>query len=195
MSNRILVINLHPGKQSLCAGLTQAYLEGAGAAGHDLRSASLSEMQFDPDFGQSSFRDSRPLEPDLVKFQEDLLWAEHLVLVAPLWWGGLPAKAKGLFDRSFLPGYAFDPRVRRRGLPTPLLGGRSARLILTADTPSWAFRLFYRSAHRHQLQRQILGFTGIRPMRFTHLASVEHSTEALRKRWLSDVRALGQAAA
>ncbi len=195
MSRRILVVDLHPSRLSLSAALAQAYRDGAEGAGHQVRSARLSDMTFNPDFGQSGFRNAPALEDDLQQFRDDLTWAEHLVLVTPLWWGGLPAKAKGLFDRILLPGYAFDPRQRRFGLPKPLLAGRTARVILTADTPGWAFRLMYRSALRHQLQRQILGYVGIRPMKLTHLAPVEHSTDTIRAGWLAQAGTLGQAAA
>ncbi|NJM84108.1 MAG: NAD(P)H-dependent oxidoreductase [Tabrizicola sp.] len=195
MTKRILILSLHPAKVSLCGSLAQAYSEGAGASGHDVRTMALADMEFDPDFGQASFRAAKALEPDLVRLQEEVRWAEHLVLVSPMWWGGLPAKAKGLIDRSFLPGFAFDPREKRMGLPKPLLAGRSARLILTADTPGWAFRLLYRSALRWQIRQQILGYTGIAPMRFSLLSPVEHSTPPIRDRWLADIRALGAAGA
>ena len=195
MPRRILVVDLHPARLSLSAALAQAYHAGAEAAGHQLRLLALSEMTFNPDLGQAGFRDAPAPEPDLQRFQADLIWAEHLVLVAPMWWGGLPAKAKGLFDRTFLPGFAFDPRQRTFGLPKPLLGGRSARLILTSDTPGWAFGLMYRQALRHQVQRQILAYVGIRPMRLTHLSPVEHSTDTRRADWLARVRTLGSGAA
>ncbi|MGR3435708.1 MAG: NAD(P)H-dependent oxidoreductase [Shimia sp.] len=63
------------------------------------------------------------------------------MIAAPLWWGGLPAVTKGLFDRILLPGRAFDTRQMRLGLPRPMLKGRSARLILTSHTPRWYMRL------------------------------------------------------
>ncbi len=192
MSRRILVADLHPSNLSLSSALAQAYRTGAEAGGHQVRHANLSAMHFNPDFGQSGFRNAPALEPDLERFSEDLSWAEHLVLVSPLWWGGLPAKAKGLFDRTLLPGYAFDPRQRRAGLPKPLLSGRTARFILTSDTPRWAFWLMYRSALRHQVQRQILSYIGIHPMKLTHFGAVEHSTAAIRADWLQTTAALGR---
>lgn len=194
MPRRILITDLHPGTMSLVGALAQACHEGATAAGHQVRALALSGMAFDPDLGQSGFRGTPPLEPDLVQFLEALTWAEHWILLAPMWWGGLPARAKGLLDRTLLPGFAFDPRQRRLGLPKPLLGGRSARVILTSDTPGWAFGLLYRSALRHQLQRQILGYVGIRPSRFTMFAPVEHSTDAQRTGWLQQSKALGAGA-
>lgn len=135
------------------------------------------------------------MEPDLERLRDDLLGARHLVLVAPMWWGGLPARAKGLLDRLLLPGLAFDPRRRRLGLPEPLLAGRSARLILTSDTPGWAFRLVYGQALRRQMARQVLGYVGIRPMAFTHLSPVLDSPPERRATWLAQCRALGLKAA
>lgn len=195
MSRRILIADLHPGRLSFSAALAQAYREGAEAAGHQIRTASLSDMSFNPDFGQATFRNAPALEPDLEAFRENLTWAEHVVLIAPMWWGGLPAKAKGLFDRTLLPGYAFDPRTRKHGLPKPLLTGRTGRLILTSDTPGWAFWLMYARALKHQVQRQILSYVGIKPQGFTHFSPVEHSTDKIRAGWLARTRALGQSAA
>lgn len=195
MSRRILIADLHPARLSLSATLAQAYRDGAEAAGHDVRTARLSEMSFDPDFGQASFRNAPALEPDLETFRENLVWAEHVVFVTPMWWGGLPAKAKGLFDRVLLPGFAFDPRQRRMGVPTPLLTGRTAHFMLTSDTPAWAFWLLYGRALQQQVHRQILSFVGLKPVRHTHFSPVEHSTPQIRDRWLGDTRRLGARAA
>ncbi len=194
MSRRILIADLHPARLSLSAGLAQAYHAGAAAAGHQIRTVKLSEMTFDPDFGQTSFRAAPALEPDLQTFRDALTWAEHVVFITPMWWGGLPAKTKGLFDRILLPGYAFDPRTRNLGLPKPLLAGRTARLIMTSDTPAWAFWAIYRRALRQQIQRQILGYVGIKPMGFSHFSPVEHSTDKIRARWLAQTEALGHRA-
>jgi NAD(P)H dehydrogenase (quinone) len=195
MSRRILIADLHPGRLSLSAALAQAYRDGASAAGHQTRSLALSEMAFNPDLGQAGFRNAPALEPDLEGFRDALTWAEHVVLITPMWWGGLPAKAKGLMDRTLLPGFAFDPRQRRMGLPTPLLTGRTGRLILTSDTPGWAFRLMYARALKRQIQRQILAYVGIKPQGFTHFSPVERSTDQIRARWLDQARTLGQTAA
>lgn len=195
MSRRILVADLHPARLSLSTALAQAYHSGAEGAGHQVRTARLSEMSFNPDFGQASFRNAPALEPDLEAFRENLVWAEHVVLITPMWWGGLPAKAKGLFDRVLLPGFAFDPRQRRMGVPTPLLSGRTAHFMLTSDTPAWAFWLMYGRALKRQVHRQILAFVGLKPVRHTHYSPVEHSTPEIRARWISATRSLGARAA
>jgi putative NADPH-quinone reductase len=194
MTKKILVLNLHPAAVSLNDGLAGAYVDGAVAAGNMVERINLHDLRFDVDFGQAGFRGAKPLEPDLEAVMAAILRAEHLVLVTPMWWGGLPAKAKGLFDRAFLPGRAFDPRKRRMGLPIPLLAGRTGRLILTSDTPGWAFWSMYGAALRRQVKGQILSYVGIRPMGFSHFTPVEHSTPGIREGWLAKTRALGQAA-
>lgn len=185
------MVNAHPAVTSFSGALADAYEQGAVAAGHVVRRHNLHEMAFDDDFGQAGFRGAKPLEPSLLAFMESLHWSQQIVLVTPMWWGGLPARAKGLFDRAFLPGTAFDPRHKTMGLPKPLLAGRGARLILTSDTPWWAFSLLYRSAVRHQVTNQIFGYVGVKPTRFTHLSPVEHSTPEIRAGWLRDIGALG----
>ncbi|MFN3953011.1 MAG: NAD(P)H-dependent oxidoreductase [Pararhodobacter sp.] len=196
MPRRILALTLHPAPVSFNAALIETYAEAAAAQGHELRLKALHALQFDADFGQAGYAGAKPLEPDLEAFMADLAWAEHLVLSTPMWWGGLPAKAKGLFDRTFLPGRAFDPRQPRIfGLPKPLLTGKTARVFLTSDTPGIAFNWVYSAAMRKQIERQILGFVGIKPVRFSHFSPVEHSDAGKRQGWLAQARALGRQAA
>ncbi|MFT4548528.1 MAG: NAD(P)H dehydrogenase (quinone) [Verrucomicrobiales bacterium] len=148
-------------------------------------------MTFDSDFGQAGYSETKPLEPALEKVLEDLKWSEHLVLTTPMWWGGLPAKLKGMIDRAFLPGRVFDTRVMKAGLPSPLLKGRSARVILTSDTPGWVMRFIYKNALVGQLRKQILSFVGIKPARITHFSGASHAKPIVVDRWIESVRKIG----
>ena len=189
---RIFILDGHPAATSLSRHFAEAYAASARAAGHDVRMTHLSDMEFDADFGKGGFGDWKPLEPALEKVMRDLSWSNHFVLAMPMWWGSLPAKLKGLIDRTFLPGTTFDTRVTDRlGLPAPLLTGRSARVIVTADTPGWFQRLRYRNALIHQLRGQILGFVGIRPARFTWFAGASHPGAGVVRRWARAVKGLG----
>ena len=193
---RILVLNGHPAATSLSKELSLTYAETAKASGHELRVVHLHDLQFDSDYGFAGYSQTKPLEPDLEAFAADLEWCEHFVMVTPMWWGGLPGKLKGLFDRVLLPGRAFDPRnTSALGLPAPLLKGRSARVIITSDTPGWAFSLFYKLAMPRQIKNQILSFIGMKPVRTTLLAPASHPKPQTVARWLSKAKALGAKAA
>jgi len=125
---------------------SEDYAQAATKAGHEIRITHLHELDFDADFGGGGYKSLKPLETDLKSVVDNLEWSEHVVLLTPMWWGGVPAKLKGLFDRILLPGTAFNTREKTWiGMPKPLLRGRTARLIMTSDTPNWFFRMVYKS--------------------------------------------------
>lgn len=160
-----------------------------------MRVAHLHDMTFDSDFGTGGYQDTKPLEPILEQVLDDMAWSEHLVLTTPMWWGGVPGKLKGLFDRILLPGRTFDTRVRKFGLPRPLLSGRTARVLLTSDTQSWLLRFVYHNAILTQLRCQIFRFIGIKPTRVTQFSEASHPELQTVERWLSQARQLGAKAA
>ncbi len=194
-AKKILVLNGHPAESSLSRTFAQTYADAAIAKGHKVRMVHLSDLQFDHDFGQGSYEDFKPLEPVLEQVLQDIEWSEHLVLTTPMWWGGLPAKLKGLIDRTFIPGRTFDTRnTTKIGLPAPMLSGRTARVILTSDTPGWFMRLIYRQALLRQLRDQVLGFVGFKPTRFTYFASASYPKPGSVERWIGKVARMGAAA-
>lgn len=195
-ARKIIVLNGHPGETSLSKSLCAAYRKAAAASGHEVRVQDLSVMRFDMDFGQGGYENTKPLEPDLEAFLADLEWADHVVMAAPLWWGAVPAKLKALFDRALLPGRSFDTRnTNFAGLPAPLLTGKTARVLLTSDTPALYLWLFYGNAVKKFISRQILGFVGIRPTRFTTFAPASGAPRAKVQSWLRQAAALGGKAA
>ena len=183
---KILLILGHTDPTSLCAALADAYIDGAGEAGHEIETLRLGEMKFDPILWKG-YKEIQPLEPDLVEAQRLIQWAEHLVFVYPNWWGSMPALLKGFFDRVFLPGFAF--KYRKDGpFWDKLLAGRTAHLIVTLDTPPWYYRWIYRAPGINQMKRTILGFCGIKVTRVTQLAIVKNASADQRQRWLDQVR-------
>ena len=191
MSKRMLVILGHADGDSYCAALAQTYAAAARAAGNEVRMLRLGELDFDPVL-RHGYRVIQPLEPDLLAAQQAISWAEHLVWVYPIWWGALPALLKGFIDRTFLPGFAF--KYRRPDSPwwDKLLAGRSARLLVTLDTPGWYFRWIYRMPGHQQMRRTILGFCGIRPIRIGSFGPIRGSSAAQREKWLRQAARLGQ---
>ncbi|WP_321501023.1 NAD(P)H-dependent oxidoreductase [Breoghania sp.] len=191
---RIFVLDGHPCVATLSHHLATSYAEAAEAAGHEVRMLNLSALSFDID-QQSNYRDLKPLEPDLAAVIDNLEWADHIVISTPMWWGGLPARLKGLLDRALLPGRAFSTReTTALGMPKPMLAGRTARMIVTSDTPGWFFRLIYKSALVVQMKRQVFDLIGLKPSRFTLLAGASHPKPGVVQRWLEKAAALGRKA-
>ena len=189
MPKRILVILGQPQRQSFGAALAQAYAEGARASGAEVRELFLGDLKFDP-AGAMNHSSPPALETDLVMAQETIKWAEHLVFVYPIWWGTIPALLKGFIERVFLPGFAVNFRDNS-ALWDKLLTGRSAHLIVTLNTPSWVYRWVYCRPGHNTMKKTILEFCGIKPVRITEVGPMRNSTDAKRKQWMAQVRALG----
>lgn len=194
MKKRIYVLNGHPGETSLSQLFCETYSLAAEKAGHETRISHLYDLSFDADFGEGSYKSLKPQEDDLKTVSDNLLWSEHIVLVTPMWWGAVPAKLKGLFDRVLLPGFAFDTRSKTAtGMPKPLLSGRTARLILTSDTPDWFFWLVYGRAVVRQLRSQVFGFIGVKPLKTNHFSAASQPEPETVAQWTKQVAALGAA--
>ena len=189
MSRRILIILGQPSSNSLCAALASTYADAARHAGAEVRLLELGEMQFDPIL-HHGYEHSQPLETDLRNAQVDITWAQHLVWVYPIWWGGLPALLKGFLDRIFLPGFAFQYRSNS-ALWDRLLAGRTAELLVTMDFPPWYYRWVQRQPGHRQMKQSILEFSGIRPVRVHSFGPVVKSSAAKRAAWIEHVRMLG----
>lgn len=187
--NRILVIHGHPHEEGTTARLARAYAEGAAAQGAQVQTLWLGRLAFDPVLHRG-FLAPQDLEPDLLMAQELILWAEHLVLVFPVWWGGWPALLKGFVDRVFLPGFAFKYR-EGGGLWDRLLKGRSARLLVTSDAPTFWDRFINRHAAVHQMRQATLKFCGVGPVAVTRFGGVRRASEARQRAWEEKARALG----
>ncbi|MER6562694.1 NAD(P)H-dependent oxidoreductase [Streptomyces sp. NPDC001027] len=179
-----LVIDSHPHIDSLCASLARTYAEAHG----DATVLALRDLDFDPNlhFGYNKRQD---LEPDLERAWQQIVDADHVVLVTPVWWGSVPALLKGFFDRVLLPGRAFE--IRPSGMPTGLLKGRTGRLIVTTDSPWWYLKLMGDTTVKH-LRRSTLRYCGIRPVPTTRIGAVKGSTEAKRERWLAEAADQGR---
>ncbi|WP_080779949.1 NAD(P)H-dependent oxidoreductase [Chryseobacterium phocaeense] len=187
---KIAIINGHPNKDSFNFGLAKAYKEGALEARTEIKEIIIAELDFDPilHFG---YQKRMELEPDLLKAWEIIQWADHLVWLHPVWWGGLPALMKGFLDRLFLPGFAYQYRENSIWWDK-LLKGKTAHIITTLDQPGWYYRLFYGRPSVNQLKKSTLEFCGIRPVKVTYVGIIRNSTEMQRGKWIRKIKELGR---
>jgi putative NADPH-quinone reductase len=187
---RVLIINGHPFSESFCTEIAAAYKKGVDQAGAECKLVNISDLQFDPvlHFGYNKHTE---LEPDLIQVQKDIKEADHLVFVYPNWWGTFPALLKGFIDRVFLPKFAFKYRQNSQFIDK-LLKGRSARLIITMDTPLWYNWLMYSNPGHKAMKKATLKFCGINPVRITSFSPIRSSSSIQRKKWLSKVENLGK---
>ena len=196
---KIAIIQGHPDSRGghFCNALAAAYADAANSAGHELRLIDVARQPFDLLRSKEDFEDAAaPLS--LKEAQEAIAWAEHLVIVYPLWLGSMPAIMKGFFEQVFRPGFAFGQPGGEAGEMSggrwkKRLKGRSARIVVTMGMPAFVYRWYFGAHGLKSLERNILKFVGIRPVRVSLIGMVEQS-DSRRRAWLERMRRLGMQA-
>jgi putative NADPH-quinone reductase len=188
---RVLVIQGHPDPRPshFCHALADAYAAGAREAGHEVRLVSVATLDF-PVLRTREEWETGPAPEPMHHCQDDVRWAEHLVIIFPLWLGGLPALLRAFFEQLFRPGFAFAGNLAKGG--TKLLQGRSARVVVTMGMPAPVYRWFFRAHSLKSLERNVLKFCGISPVKHTIVGMVESGGAERHGRWLVTMRALGR---
>ncbi|MCT2400307.1 NAD(P)H-dependent oxidoreductase [Novosphingobium mangrovi (ex Huang et al. 2023)] len=186
---RVLILDGHPdnGPHFIHAA-ADAYAAGAKAGGHEVRRIDVAVLNFPLIRSEQQYY-GPDLPDDIAEAQQALLWAEHIVLLYPLWLGEVPAFFKAFLEQVARPDFAFAPN--KRGFPKGMLAGRSARVIVTMGMPAPVYSLYYRAHSVKSFKRNILELVGIHPVRYAIIGSVSGS-ERHRTRWLARLRRWGE---
>ena len=187
---KIFIFVGNPDKDTFSTALAESYARGARAMGHEVRMTHIADIRFDPIL-HKGYKVVQELEPDLVKFQEDVRWCEHFVSVFPIWWSDMPTLMKGIVDRVWMPGFAFN---FRKGLIPGWyrrLRGRSARVIVTSDThPCILWILF--GGNINNWVRGTLRFSGFAPIRKSWFSGMQKLAPERATRLIAKVERLGR---
>jgi putative NADPH-quinone reductase len=190
MPKKILIINGHPNPESLNAAFAEAYKRGALQSDAEVQQINIAELHFNPNL-EFGYQKRSELEPDLLNAWEKIKWADHLVWLHPVWWGGCPAIMKGFIDRLFLPAFAFQYRENSI-FWDKLLTGKTAHIITTLDQPSWYYRFVYARPSVNQLKNCTLKFCGISPVKVSYFCMIKTADDKKRKQWIAEVETLGR---
>jgi NAD(P)H dehydrogenase (quinone) len=186
---RIYILMGNPDKEeTLSNEFADTYEHAAKEAGHEVRRANLSDLSFDPIL-HKGYKVIQELEPDLKKVQEDMKWADHFVLVYPLWWAGMPALLKGLFDRMWIPGFAFH--FWKNGLGwDKLMKGKTARVVILSKNWPIVERFLF-GDFKNEVGKALLGFSGYK-VRITEVGHSEGLSDSQRESWKRSISKLAK---
>jgi putative NADPH-quinone reductase len=189
-ASRILIIQGHPDPagRHFCHALAESYGGAATAAAREIRRLDVARLDF-PILRSKSDWDTGDVPAGVAQAQRDIAWAEHLVLIFPLWLGGMPALLKGFLEQVLRPGFAIGTAQGRAG--AKLLEGRSARIVVTMGMPAFVYRWYFGAHGIRSLERNILRFVGIAPVRRSLIGLVE-AKSGWRERRLAALARLGR---
>ena len=185
---KIFILLGHPKSDTLSGEFATVYEAEAKAAGHEVKRLNIGDLAFDPIL-HNGYRSIQELEPDLKLVQESIRWCDHFVFVYPVWWSATPALVKGMFDRMWLPGFAF--RFHKNGLGwDKLLKGRTARVIALSKMNPWAIRFMF-GDHTNEISHATFEFSGLK-VRLTEIGDSEKLTDRQKQNWFKKVGALAR---
>lgn len=190
-ARKIAIIQGHPdgGHAHYCHALADRYAQAATAAGHKVKRIEVARLEF-PLLRSMADWDG-PLPAVLGEAQEAIRWADHLVLIFPLWLGTMPALLKGFLEQVLRPRFGFTPTEGSGAKWKKGLSGKSARLVVTMGMPAFLYRWYFLAHGVKGLERSILKFCGVKPVRETFIGMVEMG-EKTRHRGLQKLQRLGR---
>jgi NAD(P)H dehydrogenase (quinone) len=188
---KVLVILGHSDKASYSGHLADTYVTSAKEAGNEVERLNISDLTFDPVL-HMGYKTIQELEPDLKMVQDKINWADHIVFIYPNWWVTMPAVLKGLFDRMWLPGFAFNfDKVTKKLIKR--LSGKTARVIIVCGTHS-PFKTWWKFGdYTNEIAHGILGFAGIKAS-VTPLGPAERVKPEILEGWSKQIADLGKKA-
>ena len=192
---KTLIVFNHPHEGSYCTSILHAAEKGLKAGGHPCRIINLDKDGFDPVMRSKDLKafamagkdmDDALLEVDplVMKYKEDLEWAEHLVMIFPIWWMTSPAMTKGFIDKVIFPAIAYTMEDGRLKSRLPL---ERVTIITTMNTPAEAYRDMFNNALEGSLINGTFKKIGIEDVRWISLNEVRQASDELRKSWLTHI--------
>jgi len=172
---KTLVIYTHPNHNSLCYAFLQEVLRGCEENPNieEVQVLDLYQEKFDPVlvFNEEKRRRDMHADPELARHREQLLWADKIVLVYPIWWGRPPAMLLGYIDKMFASGFGYKDTGGL--LPEGLLRGKSAVCISAMKGPTFYPLLWLNNAHKVLMRRALFSYVGIKPTKFFEFGNME----------------------
>ena len=192
--NTLIVFN-HPYGGSFCGAILAAVERGLKTGGHKCRVINLDQDDFDPVMrskdllafvgaGRAGADALDAIDDQVREYKEHLEWAEHLVMIFPIWWMTTPAMTKGFIDKVIFPAIAYD---MKDGRLVSRLSLRKVTVITTMNTPADIYREVFGNPLEGSLIKGTFRQIGIENIEWTSLNEVKQVSREQREAWLEEI--------
>jgi len=178
---RISLILAHPDEESFNHALAGSVRDALEAEGHEVTLHDLHGERFDPRMTREEVRTHRSQDASVEAHVAEIVAADGLVFVHPVWFDAPPAILKGWVERVLREGDAFE-----RGVDGGFVGRLQAEAALLVTTQN-APRGEGVDAVDHFWSEFVLPAMGVREVERVTLTPVVASDETQRRAWLDEV--------
>jgi NAD(P)H dehydrogenase (quinone) len=153
-------------------------------SGDELVVRDLYKMNFDPVLRTRDFEMISAGNPpeDIRKEQELIKWADILLFIYPIWWGGMPAIVKGYIDRVFSWGFAYKSNGNG---PYPLLTDKKAILMNSFGQSRAEYEMGMFAAMNRVNSEGVFGFSGVEVLHQLYFPSIHSASEEIQEEYLA----------
>jgi NAD(P)H dehydrogenase (quinone) len=157
--------------------------------GDELEVRDLYQMNFDPVLRTKDFEMISAGNPpdDIRKEQELIKWADILLFIYPIWWGGMPAIVKGYIDRVFSWGFAYKSNGNG---PVPLLTDKKAILMNSFGQSRAEYEMGMFAAMNRVNSEGVFGFSGVQVLQQLYFPSIQSASLELQEEYIKEAEKL-----
>ena len=189
---KISVILAHPDHSSLNHAIARTVVEQLENNGHSVLFHDLYEENFDPLLSGKEIPNDAPLPQVIRGYCEEIAETKGIIIVHPNWWGQPPAILKGWTDRVIRPGIAYEflEGDSGEGIPKGLLRAKAAIVFNTSNTEPERERSVFGDPLETIWKNCVFGLCGVHVFYRRTFSVIITSTEAQRRQWLDEVKAM-----
>ena len=193
---KTLIVFNHPYGGSYCGAIMAAVERGLRKSGQPFRVINLDQDDFDPVMRSKdllAFVGAGKNNPDALdavddqvkEYKRHLEWAEHLVMIFPIWWMTMPAMMKGFIDKVIFPGIVY--KMEDGEMISMLSKLRQVTVITTMNTPQDIYKEVFGNSIEGSLIKGTFNKIGIHDIRWISLNMVKQSGDEKRWLWLDEI--------
>ena len=187
---RVVIVFNHPYEGSFGNAILNAVTKGLKDANHEVDLMHLDNDGFNPVMSKAdlkAFVEHKPVDPQVIDYNERLEKADHLIFIFPIWWDLMPAMTKGFVDRVLTPGVVYDHHPRGFGLVPLLKNLKGVTIITTMNKPRIMYSLLIGNLIKKAMLRSVFKTMGYKNLKWIGYNIVTSVSQENRVKWLTNI--------
>lgn len=181
---KIFIIECNPKEHSSKEEYVNTYVEEAEKLGHEVRRLNVYDLNFD----FLRFKDDKQdndLTDELKQAQDNIVWADQLVFVYPIWCFAIPAILKSFIERTFQYGILWQ--IGPMG-PKPVLKNKTSVIIQSYDMPFFLMKYILGDAPFKFWQVLLSQWCGYKIVKRFDLDGISTISEKKKQKWIKNIK-------
>lgn len=187
---KVVIVFNHPYEGSFGNAILNSVTKGLKGANHEVDLMHLDNDGFNPVMSREdlkAFMEHKPVDPQIIDYNERLEKADHLIFIFPIWWDLMPAMTKGFVDRVLTPGVVYDHHPRGFGLIPLLKNLKSVTIITTMNKPKIMYSLIIGNLIKKAMIKSVFKTMGYKNLKWISYNMVKSVSQQKRVKWLTDI--------